>query len=157
MKLATLTYVGTSDHETYEVGNLSVRPTDELLSELRRDEFLACAGDDEFGKTVEAFLMDGLFRELTLEEMVARGLDTDKMPGRLMVLDRPRLADLGREFGSVRQRVNDLLGDPRDYLPSAPDAIEVVTPDPVNPPAPCPPPPQCVNPASAAKMEWGSQ
>lgn len=140
LRLAVLTYVGTLDHEPFELGELSARPADDLLPLLLRDEFLAAplstltpeerivrqvadgrradVDVDEFPRTIEAFVGDGLFVPVSREDLAARGLDP-VLFGSLLVLNRPHFAKLAQEFGSVRRRADELLqGDSAGTAPT---------------------------------------
>ena len=126
-RIGVLAYLGTGDHETYELGALSVPPPPEILPLIRRDEFLAQSENEEFTKTIEAFLADGLLRAVTFDELRARGLDPARMPAQLLVLDRTPLAELAREFGSVQRRADELLSGPAHGLePADPSLTSVV-------------------------------
>ena len=109
LRLGVLTYVGTPDHETFDLGELSQPPAPDIEPLLRRDEIIGRVGDDEFGKTVEAFMLDGLLKPVPVADIHDRGLDPASLPGPLLVMDRAHLARLAADFGSVRRRVTELL------------------------------------------------
>lgn len=109
LRLAALAYVGTLDHDVYEVAQLTVRPSDEDLRRMLDDEFMANSGSDEVDSTISAFISEGLFVPVPEADLAARGFDHGNLSGQLLRLNREHLASLASDFGFVRSRAANLL------------------------------------------------